>query len=98
MKTTRGGISSVLGDMYVLSQVQIKKNLYGWALSKVLPTGEFDDLVKTFPEDYLLPEVVEDILHTPDDKEYGFFIECDLEYPQDLKLTRGILPSLSISS
>ena len=33
----------------------------------------------------LMNEIKEDILNTPDDNEYGYFIECDLEYPAEIK-------------
>ena len=33
----------------------------------------------------LCEEIKEDILSTPDDNEYGYFIECDLEYPAEIK-------------
>ena len=33
----------------------------------------------------LMNEIKEDILNTPDDNEYGYFIECDLEYPAEIE-------------
>ena len=30
-------------------------------------------------------EIKEDILNTPDDNEYDYFVECDLEYPAEIK-------------
>ena len=33
----------------------------------------------------LMNEIKEDILNTPDDNEFGYFIECDLEYPAEIK-------------
>ena len=33
-----------------------------------------------FPDNYQQEQVVEDLLQVPDDNEYGFFNECDLEY------------------
>ncbi|VDH89813.1 Hypothetical predicted protein [Mytilus galloprovincialis] len=50
-------------------------NLYGWAMSQPLPTGDFE---------WVEPEEIGEILEYPDDHEYGAMIECDLEYPQDL--------------
>ena len=35
--------------------------------------------------DYNLEQLVEELLQRPDDNEYRFFIECDLEYPQEIK-------------
>ena len=58
-------------------------NLYGWAMSQYLPTGELEKL--QLPENYSQDQLVEDLLQIPDDNEYGFFIECDLEYPVEFK-------------
>ena len=33
----------------------------------------------------MMNDFKEDILNTPDDNEYGYFIECDLEYPSRIK-------------
>ena len=38
-----------------------------------------------FPDNYSQEQVVEDLSEIPDDNEYGFFIECDLEYPPEIK-------------
>ena len=92
----RGGISSVLGNRYIESDENTKllyidaNNLYGWAMSQYLPTGDFkkvkvlenDDSVQC---DELLDEIKEDILSTPDDNEYGYIVDCDLEYPAEIK-------------
>ena len=46
----RGGISSVMGDLYIKSDENTKliyidaNNLYGWAMSQYLPTSEFEKL------------------------------------------------------
>ena len=85
----RGGISSVMGDRQVVSDVNkqilyIHANiLYGWAMSQYLSTGNFEKLL--FPDNYSQEQVVEDLLEIPGDNEYGFFIECDLEYPVENK-------------
>ncbi|VDI52955.1 Hypothetical predicted protein [Mytilus galloprovincialis] len=50
-------------------------NLYGWAMSQPLPTGDFE---------WVEPEEIDGILSYSDDNEYGAIVECDLEYPQDL--------------
>ena len=33
----------------------------------------------------LMNEIKEDIFNTPDDNEFGYFIECNLEYPAEIK-------------
>ena len=78
----RGGISSVMGDIYVKSTDKKKilykdaNNLYGWAMGEPLPYDEikFDNN----------GELV-DILITPDDSDIGYFIEADLRYPDIIK-------------
>ena len=92
----RGGISSVMGPHYIESDENTKllyidaNNLYGWAMSQYLPTGDFKKM-RSFAkfgcdnEELLTYEIKEDILNTPDDYEYGYFIECDLEYPVEIK-------------
>ena len=90
----RGGISSVMGDRHVQSDENKQilyidaNNLYGWAMSQYLPTGEFEILPLNpcnYTDNYNLEQFVEDLLQIPDDNEYGFFIECDLEYPAEIK-------------
>ena len=90
----RGGISCVMGNMHVQSgeNKQIlyidANNLYGWAMSQYLPTGEFEILPLNpcnYTDNYNLEQLVEDLLQIPDDNEYGFFIGCDLEYPAEIK-------------
>ena len=78
----RGGISSVMGDRYVKSTDNKKilyidaNNLYGHSMSEPLPYDEIklDKNVK-----------LEDILNTQDDSNIGFFIEVDLNYPDNTK-------------
>jgi len=52
-------------------------NLYGYAMSQPLPTGNFrfltEDQIKQL-----------DILNVPDDHPTGYILEVDLEYPHDL--------------
>ena len=84
-----------MGPRYIESDENTKlfyigaNNLYGWAMSQYLPTGDYkkikilkndDDSVCKAPP-ALVVEIKEDIINTPDDDEYGYFIECDLEYP-----------------
>ena len=59
-------------------------------MSQYLPTGDFkeinilesDDLVQC---DELLDEIKEDILSKPDGDKYGYFKECDSEYPAEIE-------------
>ena len=92
----RGGISSVMGPRYIESNENTKllyideNNLYGWAMSQYLPTGDFKKMNLCCGEamqydSALMNEIKEDILNTPDDNEFGYFIECDLEYPAEIK-------------
>ncbi|XP_050677400.1 uncharacterized protein LOC126974058 isoform X2 [Leptidea sinapis] len=55
-------------------------NLYGWAMSQFLPTGGFEwvDVTTNFD--------------VPDDYEYGFILEVDLEYPIELHDLHSDLP------
>ena len=79
---TRGGISSVMGDRYIKSDDNKKilyidaNNLYGHSMSQYLPYDEikFDNTVK-----------LEDILNTRDDNDFGYFIEVDIKYPDNIK-------------
>ena len=83
----RGGISSVMGDRFVESNENKQilyidaNNLYGWAMSQYLPTSEFEKL--QLPEEYILEQIV-DLKFIPDNNEFGYFIECDLEYPVEI--------------
>ena len=99
----RGGISSVMGDRHVQSNENKQilyfdaNNLYGWAMSQNLPTGEFE-ILPLNPCNYILEQLVEDLLQIPDDNEYGFFIECDLLYPAEIKEKNKKLSFLSVSN
>ena len=78
----RGGVSSVIGDRYIKSDENKKilyvdaKNLYGHSMSQPLPYDgiKFDRSVK-----------LEEILNTLDDSDIGYFIEADLNYPDNIK-------------
>ena len=78
-----------MGDRFVESNENKQilyidaNNLYGWAMSQYLPTSEFEKL--QLPEEYILEQIVEDLTHYPDNTEFGYFIECDLEYPVEIK-------------
>ena len=59
-------------------------------MSQYLPTGDFKKIKFGCDENYkyddlLLDEIKEEILNTPDDNEYGYLIECDLENPAEIK-------------
>jgi len=52
-------------------------NLYGYAMSQPLPTGNFRFLTEDEIEHL-------DILNVPDDHPTGYILEVDIEYPHDL--------------
>ena len=52
-------------------------NLYGYAMSQPLPTGNFRFLTKDQIDNL-------DILNIPDDHPMGYILEVDLEYPDSL--------------
>ena len=78
----RGGISSVMDDRYVKSDGNKKilymdaTNLYGHSMSQMLLYDEIK-----IEEDICL----EEILNTPDENEIGYFLEVDLNYPDNIK-------------
>ena len=101
-------IGFVMDDRHVESDENTKlsyidgNNLYEWAMSQPLPTGEFEKIPLnpntggtggalrashrgSFACNYNLDQLVEELLQIPDDNEFGFFIECDLEYPVEIK-------------
>ena len=71
-----------MGDRYINSDENKKisyidtTNLYGQSMSQALPYDEikFDKNVK-----------LEEILNTPDYSDIGYFIEVDLNYPNNIK-------------
>ena len=82
----RGGVSSVMGDGHVVSDVNKlilyidANNLYGRAMSQPLPTGDLENSTldnNDYTDDYNLEQLVKDLLQTSDDNEYEVFIECD---------------------
>ena len=55
-------------------------------MSQYLPTRDFKKIKLCCEYDsVLMNEIKEDNLSTPDDNEYGYFIECNLEYPAEMK-------------
>ena len=79
----KGGISGVMGDRYVKSDKNKNilyvdcTNLYGHSMSQSLP---YDD-IKFETENVCL----EERLNTPDDSDIGYFLEVDIEYPQNIR-------------
>ena len=78
----RVGKRSVMGDRYVISDGNKKilyvdpNTLYGKSMSEPLPCDEIK-LHKNVK--------LEDILNTPDDSVFGYFIEVDLNYSDKIK-------------
>ena len=60
-------------------------NLYGWAMSQTMPTGEFAWMEENEYRDI-------DWRTQVDDQESGYFVECDLAYPQELHDTHNDYP------
>ena len=91
----RKGISSVMGPRFIESNENTKllyidaNNLYGWAMRKYLPTGDFEKMRSCHEamqyDSTLMNEIKEGILNTPDDNEFGYFLECDMLYPAEIK-------------
>ena len=79
----RGGICGVIGDRYIRSQSQSQKsiryivsnNLYGYALMQKLPYKDFEYSNATLDK----------VLNTSDDRDYGYWLICDLEYTNECK-------------
>ena len=86
----RGGISGVMGDRYVKSGKNEKivigdaNNLYGFGMSQPLPY----DNIKFETENICL----EEILNTPDDNDFSYFLEVDLEYPYNIRQKTKLFP------
>jgi len=110
-KSIRGGISTITHrhaeanndqmDSYNknLPSSTIKyldaNNLYGWAMSQKLPTGEYK--WERNPDEW----TTEKILQLSDDASYGYIFEVDLKYPKELHDLHNDYPlapeSLSVS-
>ena len=84
----RGGISSVMGDRYIKSDDDKKilyfdaNNLYGHSMIQPLP---YEEIEMWHGDPALYMNWLEAILNTPDDSDIGYFIEADLNYPDDIK-------------
>ena len=62
-------------------------NLYGWAMSESLPTGEFCWV--EFRKDWNLKTIVEEFVVK---KDYGYLLEVDIRYPKALHDYHNDLP------
>jgi len=93
-KGIRGGLSMVSGKRLAFANNQYMdkydphkpksfiidfdcNNLYGLCMMDKLPVGEFEWVEPT-------EELLEHVLNCSDGSDYGFILECDLEYPQHL--------------
>ena len=84
----RGGISSVIGDCYVKSDENKKiiymdaTNLYGHSMIQPLP---YDETEMWHGDPDLYMNWLEEILKTPDYSDFGYFVEVNLRYPDNIK-------------
>ena len=77
-----GGPSSCMGNCYVKRGERKTvygdmNNLYGWSMLQYSPTGDFREINVT-------RNSAKTILKTPDNDEYVFLIECDLDCPSSI--------------
>ena len=83
-----GGISSVMGGRYVISDDDKKiiymdaTNFYGHSMSQMLP---YDEIEMWHDHPDLYTNNLEEILNTPHDSDIGYFIGVDSKYPVDIK-------------
>jgi hypothetical protein len=91
-KSIRGGFSGVMGSRYACADKYNKllyvdaNNLYGWAMMEPQPCSNF----KNYIPDHDLTK--EEILAISDDSELGFFLEVDLDYPENIKFKSKNFP------
>ena len=84
----RGGIGSVMGDRYVKSNENRKilymdaNNFYGYSMFQPLPYDEIE-MWRGHPDTFM--NWLGEILNSPDDSDIGFFIEVNLNYPDNIK-------------
>ena len=89
----RGGISSFIGDRYVISDESKKIlsidaiKLYGQSMSQPLPYDKIDMLYG--PLDLNMNKL-EEVSNTPDDADIGYFIEVEIKYPDNLKKNKKL--------
>ena len=91
----RGGLSCVSHRLAIANNSQIPEtfdpekpqthilyldcnNLYGYSMMNAMPVGQFEFI------DEITEELLHDVLSTSSDAEFGYVIECDLEYPAQL--------------
>ena len=83
-----GDNSAVMGDRYVKSDEKKKvlyidaTNLYGQSMCQPLLYDEIE-IWHGHPDHYM--NKLEEILFTPDDSDFGYFVEVDLSYPDNIK-------------
>ena len=86
----RGGISGVMGDRYVKSDKNKNilygdaNNLYGFGMSQPLL---YDKI--SFETDN---DCLDEILNTPDENDFAYFLEVDLEYPYNIRQKTRYFP------
>ena len=86
---TRGGLSGVMGDRYVKPDENKKMiymdatNLYGHSMSQKLPYVEIE---RWYGHRDLYMNKLDENINTPDDSDFGYFIEVDLKYPNNIKV------------
>ena len=61
-------------------------NLYGWAMSKPLPYGNFK---------WVDPATINDVLQIPQYGDIGYILDCDFEYPEQIHNHHYDLPMLA---
>lgn len=64
-------------------------NLYGWAMTHMLPVDEFEWLD---PEEFSAEEMYDQFKNVPDDNYHGYILEVDLIYPESLHDKHNDLP------
>ena len=87
----RGGICSVMGNRYVYNDNKTvwyidANNLNGYALMQKLPYKDFEYSNVTLDEEKTM---LQSILGTPDDSDFGFWVICDLKYTNSSKDKTG---------
>ena len=71
-------------------------------MSQYLPTVEFEKLSfpnqydDNYPDEYNQKQAVKDLLQIPENNEYGFSKECDVEYPGYIEESTLDIPLCSI--
>ena len=87
-KNISGGLSAVMGDRYVKTDENEKIifmdpiDIYGHSTSQILP---FDEIEMWHGHADLYMNWLEVILKTPDDSDISYFVEVDLNYPENIK-------------